>query len=121
MIPHLAAALTAVALVAAPYPPTASPPPASAVAFDLGHLLGAASACGMFDQDRLQAAGAKAKRLIRQTVEAQDADELEADDRYRDGMEDGREAVRSGETICSDVEAGLGGLESRQSGGSLPP
>ena len=122
MVPHLAAALAVLTLVADPYPPVATPPPAATLAYDLGHLLGSAAACGMFDHDRLDAAAAKAKRLIRQTAEEQDADDLEANDRYREGMEDGRDAVRSDDANCSDVEAGLLGLESRQSaGGSMPP
>jgi hypothetical protein len=114
MVAHLAVALAAFTLVASPDPALAPPPPADAVAFDLGHLLGAASACGMFDRDRLQAATVKAKRLIRQSVERQGADDLEVNERYRDGVEDGREAVLNDETSCSDVEAGLGGLEARQ-------
>lgn len=114
MVPHLAAAFAALVLVAAPDPALTPPPPADVVAFDFGHLLGAASACGMFDRDRLEAATAKAKRLIRQSVEQQGADDLEVAERYHDGIENGHEAVLNDETSCSDVEAGLGDLEARQ-------
>lgn len=120
MVPHAVLALLLAASIAAPATGTAILPSekltdAEALAAAAGRILGAASLCGHITCARMHADIDRVNALLEKVI-ADDDELTSASQMFWEGVDEGGEALASGETDCLRAEAKLIEMERH-----LPP